>query len=105
MRTSPSSGWPPSICSLSTRSLRRLCSRRPLLWRECLDRERVDLTSDALAQCAIHQLVARERAQTGKRGTHEECAEMDVVLGMHLDPCVREGLANQLLNLLWVHAD
>ncbi len=50
---------PPWICSLSTAPA--LGRGGPLLGRVGLDRQRVDLAADALAERAVHELVARER--------------------------------------------
>jgi hypothetical protein len=65
----------------------------------------VNLAPDALAEGAVYQLVPRERPQACERGTHQQCAEVNLVLGMHLDPRIRKGTPNQFLNFLWVHAD
>ena len=60
MRTSPSRGVPPWICSLSM-------SLPPGFgWRQRLDRERMDLAAHALAEGLVDQLVAGDAALAGK---------------------------------------
>src|SRR5499427_10137963 len=54
MRTSPSRATPPWICSLSTSALPGLFGGQGL------DRQGVDLPPHALAERAVHELVARE---------------------------------------------
>src|SRR5579862_1594795 len=103
MRTSPSSGSPPVICSLSTPPLRRCLPRVPLLRRVRLDRERMDLAADALAERAVDQLMPRQRTQPLEGGSHQSSAEVRVVLGEHLDARLRQGLAYQFFDLFRLH--
>src|SRR5438034_3476780 len=66
--TSPSSGRPPLILSLST--------RLPLRGREGAHRQRVDLLAHALAQGRVHELVALHAAAPGKLFRHDERLEV-----------------------------
>src|SRR5258706_6712149 len=67
MRTSPSSGWPPVITSLST---------LPLFGCERLHRERVDLRAHAVAERRVDELVALHAALAGEGGGNDERLKM-----------------------------
>jgi hypothetical protein len=67
-RTSPSSGRPPRMRSLSTGA--------PFLWRERTHRKRVDLLAHALAERRIDQLVALHAAAAGELRGDDERLEM-----------------------------
>src|SRR4051812_30691210 len=71
MRTSPESGAPPSMTSLSMR----------LLGRERAHRERVDLLAHALAERRVHQLVPLHAALAAERVAHDQRLEMLPVAG------------------------
>ena len=62
-RTSPSSGTPPVICSLS---MRPLAARRAFLGSQRLDRHRVDLAPHQLAERPVDELMARDGALAGE---------------------------------------
>src|SRR5262249_13338149 len=66
MRTSPASGTPPSMTSLSMRFLRR----------ERAHRKRVDLLAHALPEGRVHHLVPLHPALPPKRFAHHERLEM-----------------------------
>ena len=63
----------------------------------------MDLAAHALAERAIHQLVARHAAQARKRGATTRALEMHMVGRFH-DHWRRQRRANQLSNLIRVHA-
>src|SRR2546425_12491445 len=63
-RTSPSSGRPPRMRSLSTGA--------PLLRRERAHRQRVDLLAHALAERGVDELVALHPAAAGEFGGDDE---------------------------------
>src|SRR5438445_11684553 len=75
-RTSPSSGRPPRMRSLSTGA--------PFLRREGAHRQRVDLFAHALAERRIDQLVALHAAAAGEFGGDDERLEM-LAVARHLD--------------------
>src|SRR5882672_5067039 len=75
-RTSPSSGRPPRMRSLSTGA--------PFLRSERAHRKRVDLLAHALAERGIDQLVALHAAAAGKFRRNDERLEM-LAVARHLD--------------------
>ena len=75
MRTSPSSGRPPVIRSLST---------LPFLGRERLHGQGVDFLAHALAERGVDQLVALYPAAAGERRRHHERLEV-LPVAHHLD--------------------
>src|SRR5215469_7629597 len=78
MRTSPSRATPPWICSLSTSALPGLFGG------EGLDRQGVDLPPHALAERAVHELVAREAAQLCELARDDACGEVGAIVRFHL---------------------
>src|SRR5438132_6900058 len=74
--TSPSSGTPPWMRSLS--------SGAPLLRRERAHRQRVDLLAHAIAERRIDELVALHAAAPGKFVGDDQCLEM-LAVAHHLD--------------------
>src|SRR5215813_3369258 len=97
MRTSPSSGTPPWICSLSMLVLTRLVGRQRL------DRERVDLASHGCAQCAVDKLVTREAALAGEFRRHHARGEVGVVVRLHVHLCAGQAGADEARDVVWVH--
>src|SRR5579863_3114057 len=89
MRTSPSRGTPPWICSLSISigadSASSLSGSR-LLRGERLDRERMNLAPDTCAERAVHELMAREVLLAGELGRDHPRRKMNVVLGLDAHP-------------------
>src|SRR5688572_10465248 len=76
MRTSPASGRPPVISSLSTRG--------SLLRRERPHRQGVDLLAHALAERRVHQLVALHAALSREsRGHHQRLEVLAVADYFH----------------------
>src|SRR5215469_7486647 len=78
MRTSPSRATPPWICSLSTSALPGFFRR------ESLDRQSVDLPPHALAERAVHELVAREAAQLRELARNDARGEVGAIVRFHL---------------------
>src|SRR5262245_58461184 len=68
MLTSPSSGAPPTIASLSTRS--------PFFGGEGLHRQRMDFRAHAIAQRLVDALVLLDAALAAKLAAHDERLEM-----------------------------
>src|SRR5262245_27001316 len=64
--TSPSSGTPPRISSLSIVS-----APRGFFWRQCFDRHRVNLAPHELAQRLVDELVAGDRTLAGEIFRHD----------------------------------
>src|SRR5438128_2491918 len=88
-RTSPSSGRPPRMRSLSTGA--------PFLRREGAHRQRVDLFAHALAERRIDQLVALHAAAAGEFGGDDERLEM-LAVARHLDVLAGEPGRDPLLD-------
>src|SRR5579883_229760 len=79
MRTSPSRGTPPWICSLSM-------SLPPGFGRcQSLDGQGVDLSSHALAEGLIDELMAGDAALAGELLGHDARLKMGVVVRLHLN--------------------
>src|SRR5487761_203382 len=77
MRTSPSRGEPPWICSLSM-------SHPPGFgWGQRLDREGVDLAAHAFAKGLVDQLMTRDAALAGELLGHDARLEMSVIVRLH----------------------
>src|SRR3989442_2316064 len=87
-RTSPSSGRPPRMRSLSTGA--------PLLRRERAHGQRVNLLAHALAERRIDQLVALHAAAAGELGGDDERLEM-LTVARHLDVLAGEPGLDSLL--------
>src|SRR5512135_2754704 len=85
--TSPSSGKPPLMRSLSTGA--------PLRGRERAHRQRVDLLAHALAERGVHQLVALHAAAPLELARHDERREMLTVTA-HLEVLAGEPGCNSL---------
>src|SRR5258706_5507171 len=81
MRTSPSSGRPPVMRSLST--------PRRLLGGQRLHRQRVDLGAHAAAERAVNQLVALHARLAGEGARHHQRLEM-LAVAAHLDALAGE---------------
>src|SRR5580698_5365792 len=98
MRTSPSRGTPPWICSLSMSALARFFGS------ERFDRERVDFPPHALAERLVDELVAGDGALADEFTRNDACGKVRVVV--RFDPHLRngEGGADQLCNLFRIHA-
>src|SRR5215467_2477728 len=81
MRTSPSRATPPWICSLSTSALPGFFGGQGL------DRQGVDVPPHALAERAIHELVAREAAQLRELARNDARGEVGTIVRFHLYLC------------------
>src|ERR1700679_1341566 len=103
MRTSPSRGTPPWICSLSMSALVRFLRAR-FFGCERLDRERVDFPSHALAERLVDELVAGDGTFADEFTRDDACGEVRVVV--RFDPHLRlgGGRADELCNLFRIHA-
>src|SRR5688500_9941279 len=88
-RTSPSSGRPPWMRSLSTRAR--------LLRRQRAHRERVDLLAHPVAECGIDELVALHAVLPGEIGRHDDRLEM-LAVADHLDVLAGEFRLDALLD-------
>src|ERR1700730_7387050 len=97
MRTSPSRGTPPWICSLSMLAVRRLFGR------QCLDRQGVYLATHELAQRAVDQLVAGHALLAGKLARDDARGKMGVVIRLHAHLCSGEARADQPRDFFRVH--
>src|SRR5580693_9293902 len=97
MRTSPSSGTPPWICSLSMLGLPRFFGRQRL------DRQGVDLAAHERAERAVHELMPRETALAGKLVRHDARRKMRVVLRLHEHLRTRQPGANKTRDFFRVH--
>src|ERR1700738_1199516 len=97
MRTSPSRGTPPWICSLSMLAVRRLFGR------QCLDRQGVNLATHELAQRAVDQLVAGHALQLRKLARDDARGKMGVVIRLHAHLCSGEARADQPCDFFRVH--
>src|SRR4051812_8501087 len=95
MRTSPSSGTPPWICSLST-GVR-------FLWRQHLHRQGVDLAAHARAQRAVDQLMALQGALALELRGDDHRFEMRVVRRADAHLCAGQAGLDQRLNFGSVH--
>src|ERR1700756_4207842 len=84
MRTSPSRGTPPWICSLSMLVLRGLVGRQGL------DRQGVDLAPHELPERAVDELMARQRTLAGEFARHHAGRKMRVVIRHHAHLRTRE---------------
>src|SRR5687767_13185262 len=96
--TSPSSGTPPSMISLS----KRVPSRGPLFRRERLHRERVYLLAHAIAQRAVDELVLPHLGETAKARADDDRLEMVAVAG-DFDVIALEALLDALLDEIGIH--
>src|SRR5690606_25486772 len=90
--TSPASGTPPVISSLSNGSV---AGAPPLLRREGPDRESVDLVAHPLAQCPVDQLVPRDAALALERRTHDDGLVVALAVRLHAGVRVRQMLLDQ----------
>src|SRR5688572_19076758 len=89
MRTSPSRGMPPLICSLSTERSRVRRARQfaasgellKLFRGQGLDRKCVDLASHQGPECLVDELVPGDGPQSGELGSDHLRGEMGVVVG------------------------
>src|SRR5262249_26640470 len=97
IRTSPSSGTPPWICSLSMLVLARLFRG------ERLDRERVDLAAHGVAERAVHELVAGEAALAGELRGDDARGEVGVVVRLHVHLRAAQPGADEARDVFWVH--
>src|ERR1700680_1714376 len=97
MRTSPSRGTPPWICSLS---MLALCG---LFGRQCLDRQGVYLATHELAQRAVDQLVAGQALQLRELARDDVRGKMGVVIRLHAHLCAGEACADQPRDVFRVH--
>src|SRR5271170_6605630 len=68
-----------------------------------LDRQRMDLPADALAERPVHQLVAGEATEPDKRWRDIQRGIVGVVIGAHLDLRAGDGAADKLGDLFGVH--
>src|ERR1700731_5010702 len=93
MRTSPSRGTPPWICSLSMSALVRFFGG------ERFDRERVDFPPHALAERFVDELVAGDSAFADEFTRDDACGEMRVVVRFDLHLRLGEGRADELCDL------
>lgn len=91
IRISPSSGFPPTILSLSTAF--------PFVRRQRLHRQRVDLLAHAIAERRIDELVALHPVAAGKLGRHDERLEM-LAVAHHLDMLAAEARLDAALHAL-----
>src|SRR5450755_826199 len=98
MATSPLSATPPSIASLSMLGLRRTLER-PLLRRQGLHRQRVDLFTHSVAERAVDELVLLDLGQSRKRGADDHRLEMLAVAG-DLDMLAGESGLNRAFDVL-----
>src|SRR5579862_3371128 len=97
MRTSPSRGTPPWICSLSTLAALRLVGRQRL------DGQRVDLASHQLTERAVDEFVARQGALAGEFVRHDAGAEMRAVVRGDLHLRAGKARADQPRDCFRVH--
>src|SRR6516225_3300610 len=97
MRTSPSRGTPPWICSLSTSALPRLFRG------ERLDRQGVDLPPHALPERAVYELVAREAAQLRKLARDDPRGEVSAIVRFHVHLRTGKAGTDQACNFFGVH--
>src|SRR2546430_10947244 len=77
MRTSPSRGTPPWICSLSMSALPGLFGRQRL------DRQGVYLATHEFPERVVHELVARQALLALELTCHHARGKMGVVLRLH----------------------
>src|SRR5438874_1034201 len=97
MRTSPSRGTPPWICSLSMSALRGFFGRQRL------DRQGVYLATHELPQRAVHELVARETLLALELLCHHARGKMGVVIRLHAHRASGEACADQPRDVFGVH--
>src|SRR6516162_10088 len=97
MRTSPSRATPPWICSLSTSALPGLFGS------EGLDRQGVDLAAHALAERAVHELMAREAAQLRELARDDARAEVGAIVRFHVYLRTGQAGTDQAGNFFRVH--
>src|SRR3981081_2224470 len=97
MRTSPSRGTPPWICSLSMLILRGFFGRQRL------DRQGVYLATHELSERAVYELVARDALQLRERARDDVRGKMGVVIRLHAHLCSREACADQPRDVFSVH--
>src|SRR5215475_8946677 len=98
MRTSPSRGTPPWICSLSMSALTCFfgCER--------LDRQSMDLAAHALADGFVDHLMTRDAAFAGEFARHDARGEVGVVVGFDLDLRPGKGGLDELGDVFGIHA-
>src|ERR1700680_190181 len=97
MRTSPSRGTPPWICSLS---MLTLCG---LFGRERLDRQGMDFPPHELPKRTVDQLVARQASQLREFARDDARGKMGVVLRVHVHLRSGEACADQARDFFRVH--
>src|SRR5690242_5869562 len=97
MRTSPSRGSPPWICSLSMSPLLQFFGRQRF------DRQRVDLVSHAGAERPVDELMPGNAALAHELGRDDASREVRVVVGFDPDIGVRQAGADQLRHLFRTH--
>src|ERR1700761_9080635 len=105
MRTSPSRGTPPWICSLSMSDPSGRRGFCPFHFFGCqrFDGQRVYLISHALAQRFVDELVARETALARKFGRHDARGEVGVVIRLDSDVGAGQAGPDELCDLFRVH--
>src|SRR5215469_1187929 len=98
MRTSPSRGTPPWICSLSMPSA--LCT---FLGRQRFDGQGVNLPPHALAECGVDELVARQGAFARELRGDDARGEVRVVIGLYQHLRAGQSAADETRYFLGVH--
>src|SRR6185436_1448152 len=83
MRTSPVSGTPPWMISLSTKPVEKL-SGSPVLGRQGLHRQRVDFLAHAIPESPVDDLVLLHARFTAEFRTHDHRLEM-MAIANHFD--------------------
>src|SRR5215813_11396998 len=101
--TSPASGTPPSMTSLSMLQIRKNVQSlrflsRPIFRREGLHRQCVDLRTHPVAQCGVHHLVLLHARLAAKRRAHDHGLEM-LTVALHLHMLALEAGPDVLLDL------
>src|ERR1700761_40679 len=79
IRTSPSRGTPPWICSLS------MSPRLKFVRSQGFDRKRVDVRTHALSEGAVDELMSRQAALAGELIGDDPCGEVGVVVRFDMD--------------------
>src|SRR4029077_12783525 len=97
MRTSPSRGTPPWICSLSMLILRGFFGRQRL------DRQGMYLATHELPQRAVHKLVAGHALQLRELARDDMRSKMGVVIRLHAHLCSGEACADQPRDVFRLH--
>jgi arabinose-5-phosphate isomerase len=63
----------------------------------------MDFAANALAERAIHQLMAREGSQALERDSYQESSKVRVVVRAHFDLRIGDRLADEVRDLSWIH--